>query len=604
MDNIKITKENLSYIDTVTSVLNVLSIGNIGEKFYTVEGQSDVNVRNEFFCAFLEYYAILIINQFKDLSKDETDYELSFAVPEKFEAEIKNLEMSGELPLFVNFKKEVMKKVLKNIKNFKNKKIPLLSEITTKTNEYLNEIKNFDDRKSYEDKIERFTEYYINNFTNKSDNINTERISMGCAVMFFTYEHLINNNYENMRKRIRERLNRTEISLNPKENLMLFLIQIYKYWLLSGGKNYFLVKDKNEKNFTGKLTIDDKPVYRDKSFGLKYIALLLYMNFESMTTLPLYTSKDKTGCDEKDILTVNIEDNIWYAPNNISDKNNVPESEIIRNYYILDPELEKYAGGRTMMGNFISSANMIKRAKRNSNEFREMYELSTRYDKKTFYKKMYLEFNKIMAEFKNKEPDENEKVFVDLTLNFKKSGIMVVENIEIQKALYINKRQYENSLLKNSILVYNPNITNQSSMDYKMLTVRAYILDYVTEKNPEYTKETIQLISDIVMFFFSQNFELFTDETLMRSHDYMTEIAMYMSKVLNNEISLEIKDATETITRVFEKSFEIYIDLLSEIGYNPQGRTASVDIGAEQEKQFDLMWEQMESKAVIFDLKK
>ena len=153
MENIKITKENLSYIDTVTSVLNVLSIGDIGEKFYTVEGQSDVNVRNEFFCAFLEYYAILIINQFKDLSKDETDYELSFAVPEKFEAEIKNLEMSGELPLFVNFKKEVMKKVLKYINDFKNKKIPLLSEITTKTNEYLNEIKNFDDRKSYEDKM-------------------------------------------------------------------------------------------------------------------------------------------------------------------------------------------------------------------------------------------------------------------------------------------------------------------------------------------------------------------------------------------------------------------------------------------------------------------
>ena len=604
MDNIKITTENLSYIDTVTSVLNVLSIGNIGEKFYTVEGQSDVNVRNEFFYAFLEYYAILIINQFKDLSKDETDYELSFAVPEKFEAEIKNLEMSGEHPLFVNFKKEVMKTVLKNINNFKTEKIPPLSEITTKTTEYLTEIKDFDDRKSYEDKIERFTEYYLNNFENKLDKINTDRISMGCAVMFFTYEHLINNNYENMRKRIRERLNRTEISLNTKENLMLFLIQVYKYWLLSGGKNYFIVKDKNEKNFTGKLTIDDKPVYRDKSFGLKYIALLLYMNFESMTTLPLYTSKDKTGCDERDILTVNIEDSIWYAPDNVSDKNNVPESEIIRRYYMLDPDLEKYAGGRAMIGNFISSANMIKRANRTSNEFREMYELSTRYDKKTFYKKMYLEFNKIMAELKNKEPDENEKVLVDLTLNFKKSGITVIKNIEIEKAIYINKRQIENSLLKNSMLVYNPNITDDSTMDYKMLTVRTYILDYVTEKNPEYTKETIQLISDIIMFFFSQNFELFADETLMRSHDYMTEIAMYMSKVLNNEISLEIKEATETITGVFEKSFEIYIDLLREIGYNPQGRTASVDIGAEQEKQFDLMWEQMEIKAVIFDLKK
>ena len=271
---------------------------------------------------------------------------------------------------------------------------------------------------------------------------------------------------------------------------------------------------------------------------------------------------------------------------------------------MLDPDIEKYAGGRPMMGMFISSANMVRRNNRSSNEFREMYELSTRYDKKTFYKKMYLEFNKLLSEFKNKEPNESEKVLIDLMINFKKSNITLVKNIEIQKAIYINRRYVENDILKNSLLVYNPNITDETSMEYKMLTVRTYVLDYITEKNPEYTKETIQLISDIIMFIFSNNFNLFNNEDIMRSYDYMTEIAMYMSRVLNNEMDDEIFENTETLVRIFQKSFEIYIDLLGEIGYNPQGRPANVEDGREQEKQFDSMWEQLEVKAITFDLKR
>lgn len=607
MKNIRITKENLSQIDTVTAVLNVLSIGELSDKSYTVEKQGSINIGIEFFHGFLEYYTILLMSQFTDFSKDEINYELEIAIPENFEKEIKNIELSGELPVFVNFRKKCMRIMLKNIQKFKNVEIKgVLSKINIMIIKHLEEIQKMDDRKGYYDKVEKFTEDSLKEFREENQNnvIDISKISRGCALIFFTYEYLINNSYNAIKEEIRKSLTRTEINLDVTETFMIFLTEIYKYWLLTNGKNYFMVKDNTSKNYIGKLTIDDKPVFNDKTFGQKYIALLLYMSFESMSTFPMYTTKEKTGCIDSDILTVNIEDSIWYAPNNISVKNKTPESDIIRRYYMLDPDIEKYAGGRPMMGMFISSANMVRRNNRSSNEFREMYELSTRYDKKTFYKKMYLEFNKLLSEFKNKEPNESEKVLIDLMINFKKSNITLVKNIEIQKAIYINRRYVENDILKNSLLVYNPNITDETSMEYKMLTVRTYVLDYVTEKNPEYTKETIQLISDIIMFIFSNNFNLFNNEDIMRSYDYMTEIAMYMSRVLNNEMDDEIFENTETLARIFQKSFEIYIDLLGEIGYNPQGRPANVEDGREQEKQFDSMWEQLEVKAITFDLKR
>ena len=81
----------------------------------------------------------------------------------------------------------------------------------------------------------------------------------------------------------------------------------------------------------------------------------------------------------------------------------------------------------------------------------------------------------------------------------------------------------------------------------------------------------------------------------------MTEISMLIAKILNGRHNIEeLKENILTVQMIFDKAYDIYVDLLAKIGYNPKGRPEKVENGSEQRKSFDEIWKSVELKANVF----
>ena len=604
MENIKINWDTVSKTDTINAVLNVLSIGNFDRNRYTAEPFiDDIQLETRFIEDFLEYYAMIIINELRDFTQEKRDYELLISVPEAFDREVRNLQVSNELPETIEFKTKcisILSQKIAKVKEYKNIQ-NFMSKIPDKILGYLHEIRELEDRKGALDKINKFSQDSA-----KVENDEADKIARGCSLTFFVYETIINNSFKNVVEEIRKKLFKTRIELNADENFMLLLVEMYKYWLISDAKTFLIPEDENSYGYCGKATKDSKPFYRrGVNEARDFFSLMLYMKYEGISTLPMFSTKAKAGLAEDELIEISTGNELWYIPNNISDDNKNPEKEIIRAFYKLDPELEKMAGTKQNIrtfGNFIASASSARRTSPRSEEVRQMMELYKKYSKKDFYEKLYNVFNEMCDEIANETPSEMDIILAGFTVEFGKSQIQLIKNSDVRHAIYMNRRfMDENSQIRSSVLIYNPNIISEGSYDYRIICLRALIMETVLSEQPHFTKECMQMTADIIMFILAQNFGLFAKEHLMRSEDYMTEISMLIAKILNGKHNIEeLKENILTVQMIFDKAYDIYVDLLAKIGYNPKGRPEKVENGSEQRKSFDEIWKSVELKANVF----
>lgn len=604
MENIKINWDTVSKTDTINAVLNVLSIGNFDRNRYTAEPFiDDIQLETRFIEDFLEYYAMIIINELRDFTQEKRDYELLISVPEAFDREVRNLQVSNELPETIEFKTKcisILSQKIAKVKEYKNIQ-NFMSKIPDKILGYLHEIRELEDRKGALDKINKFSQDSA-----KVENDEADKIARGCSLTFFVYETIINNSFKNVVEEIRKKLFKTRIELNADENFMLLLVEMYKYWLISDAKTFLIPEDENSYGYCGKATKDSKPFYRrGVNEARDFFSLMLYMKYEGISTLPMFSTKEKAGLVEDELIEISTGNELWYIPNNISDDNKNPEKEIIRAFYKLDPELEKMAGTKQNIrtfGNFIASASSARRTSPRSEEVRQMMELYKKYSKKDFYEKLCNVFNEMCDEIANETPSEMDIILAGFTVEFGKSQIQLIKNSDVRHAIYMNRRfMDENSQIRSSVLIYNPNIISEGSYDYRIICLRALIMETVLSEQPHFTKECMQMTADIIMFILAQNFGLFAKEHLMRSEDYMTEISMLIAKILNGRHNIEeLKENILTVQMIFDKAYDIYVDLLAKIGYNPKGRPEKVENGSEQRKSFDEIWKSVELKANVF----
>lgn len=604
MENIKINWDTVSKTDTINAVLNVLSIGNFDRIKYTAEPFiDDIQLEIRFIEDFLEYYAIIIVNELRDFTQEKRDYELLISVPEAFDREVRNLQVSNELPETIEFKTKcisILSQKIAKVKEYKDIQ-SFMAKIPDKILGYLHEIRELEDRKGALDKINKFSQDSQN-----VENDEADKIARGCSLTFFVYETIINNRFKNVVEEIRKKLFKTRIKLNADENFMLLLIEMYKYWLISDAKHFLIPDDENSYGYCGKVTKDSKPFYRRGANEARdFFSLMLYMKYEGISTLPMFSTKEKAGLAEDDLIEIFTGNNVWYVPNNISDDNKNPEKEIIRAFYKLDPELEKMAGTKQNIRtfrNFIASAGSARRTSPRGEEVRQMMELYKKYSKKDFYEKLYNVFNEMCDEITNESPSEMDIILAGFSVEFGKSQIQLIKNSDVRHAIYMNRRfMDENSQIRSSVLIYNPNIIIEGSYDYKVVCLQALIMETVLSEQPHFTKECMQMTADIIMFILAQNFGLFAKEHLMRSEDYMTEISMLIAKILNGRHNIEeLKENILTVQMIFDKAYDIYVDLLAKIGYNPKGRPEKVENGSEQRKSFDEIWKSVELKANVF----
>lgn len=604
MENIKINWDTVSKTDTINAVLNVLSIGNFDRSRYTAEPFiDDIQLETRFIEDFLEYYAMIIVNELRDFTQEKRDYELLISVPEAFDREVRNLQVSNELPETIEFKTKcisILSQKIAKVKEYKDIQ-GFMSKILDKILGYLHEIRELEDRKGALDKINKFSQDSA-----KVENDEADKIARGCSLTFFVYETIINNRFKNVVEEIRKKLFKTRIELNADENFMLLLVEMYKYWLISDAKTFLIPEDENSYGYCGKAMKDSKPFYRrGVNEARDFFSLMLYMKYEGISTLPMFSTKEKAGLMEDELIEISTGNDVWYVPNNISDDNKNPEKEIIRAFYKLDPELEKMAGTKQNIrtfGNFIASASSARRTSPRGEEVRQMMELYKKYSKKDFYEKLYNVFNEMCDEIANETPSEMDIILAGFTVEFGKSQIQLIKNSDVRHAIYMNGRfMDENSQIRSSVLIYNPNIISEGSYDYRVICLRALIMETVLSEQPHFTKECMQMTADIIMFILAQNFGLFAKEHLMRSEDYMTEISMLIAKILNGRHNIEeLKENILTVQMIFDKAYDIYVDLLAKIGYNPKGRPEKVENGSEQRKSFDEIWKSVELKANVF----
>ena len=587
---------------------------------------------------FYKLFAIVLLKECKDLNKRQIDYAIEVKLKKTYENEIAKSMLENEDPDVRNYKNITIKYLLDWLEVYKSQDIQkvmaTLKDMSDKILEGVAKIHNLiSGGVSDKEKIETFIKSALSEDFEKT------------AVIICIYNHIINTKWYKTKDEIRQKIYNRKVTLKGDENFVLFLAEIYKYWLLTNGKNFFLVKDIDEPNYIGKITFDGKllnvSTMPNKNLSEFFISLLIFSKFEDIKALQLSQTKPINDNIE---LTVQMSGNsskTMYVPTDLNDSNNL--KVLFKKFY----ELKKSSQGETKiqqdiksvsnglkqaaktgysltktqtrniknkdLQTFLTIANDIKDLPDNSSNqvISELAAVNKAYCEKGLKKEFYYEmYNAYKSYIENQVNDakitsesEKQALSSSLKLKFNKCGIKVIHNTDIKKAIYANANDYEE--LRQSVLILDKNKYNEASQEFKMIYTKAYIMDRL-RSNGYYTKECAEAITDIMLFILAQNYEITFDEEIMESYDYITDICRLAVEVmtfkenggLKND---EIVENVNILRDVFSKAFEEYLMLLQDLDVAPKIKTPKVSHGEQDRLIFDNICKDFYNNFTVFD---
>ena len=624
-------------LDTVQTISKMLSIGIIENNVYKIaDFEIDVSYLKEFY----KLFALVLLKECKDLNKRQIDYAIEVKLKKTYENEIAKSMLENEDPDVRNYKNITIKYLLDWLEVYKSqdmsKVMSTLKDMSDKILEAVAKIHNLiSGGVSDKEKIETFIERTLSEDFEKT------------AVIICIYNHIINTKWHKTKDDIRQKIYNRKVLLKSDENFVLFLAEIYKYWLLTNEKNFFLVKDIDDPNYIGKITFDGKllnvSTMPNKNLSELFISLLIFSKFEGIKSLQLSQTKPINDNIE---LTVQMSDNsskTFYVPTDLNDSNNL--KALFKKFY----ELKKSSQGEARIQQDIKSvSNGLKQAaktgssltrtkthnirnkdlqtflqiandimdlpdNKNNQVINELVEVNKAYRekglKKEFYYEMYNAYKSYIETQVNdaKITSESEKqaLLTNLKLKFNKCQIKVIHNEDIKKAIYANVNDYEE--LNQSVLILDKNKYNEASQEFKMIYTKAYIMDRL-RSNGYYTKECAEAITDIMLFILAQNYEITFNEDIMESYDYITDICRLTVEVmtfkenggLKND---EIIENVNILRDVFSKAFEEYLTLLQDLDIVPKIKTPKVSPGEQDRLIFDNICKDFYNNFTVFDKK-
>lgn len=630
-----INKSNIDMLDTVQTISKMLSIGIIENNVYKI---ADFEIDMSYLKEFYNLFALVLLKECKDLNKRQIDYAIEVKLKKTYENEIAKSMLENEDPDVRNYKNITIKYLLDWLEVYKSQDIQkvmsTLKDMSDNILEAVAKIHNLiSGGVSDKEKIETFMKSTLSEDFEKT------------AVIICIYNHIINTKWHKTKDEIRQKIYNRKVTLKADENFILFLAEIYKYWLLTNGKNFFLVKDIDDPNYIGKITFDGKllnsSTMPNKNLSELFISLLIFSKFEGIKELQLSQTKPINDNIE---LTVQMSDNsskTFYVPTDLNDSNNL--KALFKKFYELkkssqgeariQQDIKSVSNGlkqaaktgssltRTKTHNirnkdlqtFLAIANDIKDLPDNSSNqvISELIAVNKAYSekglKKEFYYEMYNAYKSYIETQVNdaKITSESEKqaLSTNLKLKFNKCGIKVIHNADIKKAIYANANDYEE--LSQSVLILDKNKYNEASQEFKMIYTKAYIMDSL-RSNGYYTKESAEAITDIMLFILAQNYEITFNEDIMESYDYITDICRLTVEVmtfkenggLKND---EIIENVNILRNVFSKAFEEYLTLLQDLDIVPKIKTPKVSPGEQERLIFDNITKEIYDKFIIFD---
>ena len=630
-----INKSNIDMLDTVQTISKMLSLGIIENNVYKIaDFEIDVSYLKEFY----NLFALVLLKECKDLNKRQIDYVIEVKLKKTYENEIAKSMLENEDPDVRNYKNITIKYLLDWLELYKSHDIQnvmsTLKDMSDNILEAVAKIHNLiSGGVSDKEKIETFIEGNLSEDFEKT------------AVIICIYNHIINTKWHKTKDEIRQKIYNRKVTLKGDENFVLFLTEIYKYWLLTNSKNFFLVRDIDEPNYIGKITFDGKllngSTMPNKNLSELFISLLIFSKFEGIKSLQLSQTKPINDNVE---LTVQMSDNsskTFYVPTDLNDSNNL--KVLFKKFY----ELKKSSQGEARIQQDIKSvSNGLKQAaktgssltrtkthnirnkdlqtflqiandimdlpdNKNNQVISELVAVNKAYREKglktEFYYEMYNAYKSYIETQVNdaKITSESEKqaLLTNLKLKFNNCGIKVIHNTDIKKAIYANVNDYEE--LSQSVLILDKNKYDEASQEFKMIYTKAYIMDRL-RSNGYYTKESAEAITDIMLFILAQNYEISFDEDIMESYDYITDICRLAVEVmtfkenggLKND---EIIENVNILRDVFSKAFEEYLTLLQDLDITPKIKTPKVSPGEQERLIFDNICKDIYNKFTIFD---
>ena len=630
-----INKSNIDMIDTVQTISKMLSIGIIENNVYKIaDFEVDVSYLKEFY----NLFALVLLKECKELSKRQIEYVIEVKLKKTYENEIAKSMLENEDPDVRNYKNITIKYLLDWLEVYKNqdiqKAMSALKDMSNNILEAVAKIHNLiSGGVSDKEKIETFIKSTLSEDFEKT------------AVIICIYNHIINTKWHKTKDEIRQKIYNRKVTLKADENVVLFLTEIYKYWLLTNSKNFFLVRDIDDPNYIGKITFDGKllngSTMPNKNLSELFISLLIFSKFEGIKSLQLSQTKPINDNVE---LTVQMSDNsskTFYVPTDLNDSNNL--KVLFKKFY----ELKKSSQGEARIQQDIKSvSNGLKQAaktgssltrtkthnirnkdlqtflqiandimdlpdNKNNQVISELVAVNKAYREKglktEFYYEMYNAYKSYIETQVNdaKITSESEKqaLLTNLKLKFNNCGIKVIHNTDIKKAIYANVNDYEE--LSQSVLILDKNKYDEASQEFKMIYTKAYIMDRL-RSNGYYTKESAEAITDIMLFILAQNYEISFDEDIMESYDYITDICRLAVEVmtfkenggLKND---EIIENVNILRDVFSKAFEEYLTLLQDLDITPKIKTPKVSPGEQERLIFDNICKDIYNKFTIFD---
>ena len=622
-------------LDTVQAISKMLSIGIIENNTYKIaDFEVDVSYLKEFY----NLFALVLLKECRELSKRQIDYVIEVKLKKTYENEIAKSMLENEDPDVRNYKNITIKYLLDWLELYKSHDIQnvmsTLKDMSDNILEAVAKINNLiSGAVSDKEKIETFIEGNLSEDFEKT------------AVIICIYNHIINTKWHKTKDEIRQKIYNRKVTLKGDENFVLFLTEIYKYWLLTNGKNFFLVKDIDEPNYIGKITFDGKllngSTMPNKNLSELFISFLIFSKFEGIKELQLSQTKPINDNIE---LTVKMSDKsskTMYVPTDSNDINNL--KALFKKFY----ELKKSSQGEARIQQDIKSvSNGLKQAaktgssltrtkthnirnkdlqtflqiandimdlpdNKNNQVISELVEVNKAYREKgmktEFYYEMYNAYKSYIETQVNdaKITSESEKqaLLTNLKLKFNKCQIKVIHNEDIKKAIYANVNDYEE--LSQSVLILDKNKYDEASQEFKMIYTKAYIMDSL-RSNGYYTKENAEAITDIMLFILAQNYEISFNEDIMESYDYITDICRLAVEVmtfkenggLKND---EIIENVNILRDVLSKAFEEYLMLLQDLDITPKIKTPKVSPGEQERLIFDNICKDIYNKFTIFD---
>lgn len=574
-----------------------------------------INLSLSIFDEYCDFNSRILLNLFEDKkqkSPSSFNYEIFVKFKNGYNDEINNDILRGADDEIIDFKRYYYAKIEYSFKKY--------NEITHTT--YIQTVVKYIEDIHYKvlefSKINGFSDTF--NFILNLEKLTSEyKTAISVYAVYYLYDNMNKISTTDIQKHLTEVVKNSRVLLNNDVNFAHFIGVVYKFYLQNSRQNFLNVKSESDLNYIGELKIDDVVNYEkfDNSCNI-IISLWLFMIYQNMKTLDVYTKASKLKNkvsnieDSEKIITIIPLDNAAYekakADNDYNEKDifysvvsttddKSNESKIIRQIYehttsnidAIVTSMSEEKRSRSIISkqanyHFPFSEAIRSRNNMQNPDFIELVKqfevIYNSYDKKTLHRLMFDTFYEMVEERKQKTAsklDDKQFIIASLSQKFRESGITIVRNTEIRQNIYIDKSHptlKDDDTFKKGILLYNEKLVPSVSSEYEVMITKVYIKYKLQEYIPHAHETVVDFITDIVMFIFAQNFKIFFDAKLLKTHNYIEDVLINFTDILNsNAITDEHNDDIQRdfskVVEIFHTAFTIYYRILEDIGYVP-----------------------------------